>query len=93
MDAAIQFSQDIVPLGDLKINPGRIVRQTTDTKRPVLLTNRGKGVAVVQSLETYEAAKEELAFMRAIAKGMADIDAERIVPLEDIKSEFADELK
>jgi prevent-host-death family protein len=93
MNTAIQFSQDIVPLGELKVNPGKVVRQTADTKRPVLLTSRGKGVAVVQSLEAYEAAEEERAFMRAVAKGMADIDTGRVVSLEDIKSEFADELK
>lgn len=45
-----KFSQDIVPLSDLKVNPGRIVHQVDETRRPVLLTNRGRGVAAVQAL-------------------------------------------
>ena len=54
-----KFSEDVIPLTDLKINPGKIIRQTTETHRPVLLTSRGRGVAIVQSLEEYEAAAEE----------------------------------
>ena len=81
---AVRFSQDIVPLSDLKVNPGKIVRHTRNTKRPVLLTSRGKGVAVVRSLEEYETEQEELAFMRAIAQGMADIEAGRTISLDEL---------
>ncbi len=47
----MKFSQDVVPLSDLKIDPGKIVSQAKDTHRPILLTSRGRGVAVVQGLE------------------------------------------
>jgi prevent-host-death family protein len=70
-----KFSQDIVPLSDLKINPGRVVNQVKETHRPVLLTSRGRGVAVVQGLEDYEKNVEELAFVKAIAQGLMDIKA------------------
>ena len=50
----IKFSEDIVPLSSLKINPGKILSQITKTHRPVLVTSRGRGVAVVQSLKDYE---------------------------------------
>ena len=40
-----KFSEDVIPLTDLKINPGRIVKHATDAHRPVLLTRRGRGVA------------------------------------------------
>ena len=42
----IKFSEDVIPLSDLKINPGRIVSQVRETRRPILLTSRGRGVAV-----------------------------------------------
>ena len=45
---SIRFSEDIVPLGDLKKNPGRVVRHAAEAGRPVLLTSRGRGVAVVR---------------------------------------------
>jgi prevent-host-death family protein len=80
-----KFSEDIVPLSDLKVNPGKIVNQTKDTHRPVLLTCRGRGVAVVQGLEEYEKTAEELAFVKAVAQGLMDIKEGNTVSLEDAK--------
>lgn len=72
---AVKFSEDLVPLTDLKVNPGRVVKQTTEAHRPVLLTSRGRGVAVVQSLVDFEKAQEERDFMRAVVAGLADLEA------------------
>ena len=85
MAGAVKFSQDIVPLGDMKVNPGKIVRRVDETGRPVLLTSHGRGVAVVQALSEYEAGQEEREFMRAVVVGLADIDAGRVVPLAEVK--------
>lgn len=74
---SVKFSEDLVPLTDLKVNPGRVVRQTTEAHRPVVLTRRGRGVAVVQSLADYEKAEEERDFMRAVVAGLADLESGR----------------
>lgn len=85
---AVKFSEDVVALGDMKVNPGRVVRRVDETGRPVLLTSHGRGVAVVQGLSQYEAAQEERDFMRAVVAGLADIDAGRIVSLDEVKREL-----
>ena len=82
----IKFSEDIVPLTDLKVNPGRVVKHATDAHRPVLLTSRGRGVAVVQSVTDYEVAEEERAFMRAVVAGLADLEAGRELSLAEAKA-------
>ena len=46
-----KFSEDVIPLSDLKVNPGKVVGRANETHRPILLTSRGRGVAVVQGLE------------------------------------------
>ena len=79
----IKFSEDVVPMTDLKVNPGKVLRHVANAHRPVLLTNRGRGVAVVQSLADYEAAEEERAFMRAVVAGLADLDAGRELSMEE----------
>ncbi|WP_295880221.1 type II toxin-antitoxin system Phd/YefM family antitoxin [uncultured Thiohalocapsa sp.] len=84
----VRFSEDVVPLSDLKTNPGRIVRHSTEARRPVLLTSRGRGVAVLQSLSAYEQAAEEREFMRAVVAGLADLDDGREVSLADAKAEL-----
>jgi prevent-host-death family protein len=83
MSHAVKFSEDVVSLGDMKVNPGKVVRRVDETGRPVLLTSHGRGVAVVQALAEYEAAQEERDFMRAVVAGLADIEAGRVMSLED----------
>jgi prevent-host-death family protein len=68
----------------MKVNPGKVVRRIDETGRPVLLTSHGRGVAVMQALDEYEAAQEERDFMRAVVAGLADIEAGRVMPLDEV---------
>jgi prevent-host-death family protein len=81
-----KFSEDVIPLTDLKINPGKVVNQVNETHRPVLLTSRGRGVAVVQDLDDYEKNQEERAFMRAVAQGLLDVKNGRTLELAEVKA-------
>jgi len=76
-----KFSEDVIPLTDLKTNPGRVMKHVSDAHRPVLLTSRGRGVAVVQSVADYEQTEEERAFMRAVVEGLMDLEAGQEVSL------------
>ena len=82
---SVKFSQDVIPLTDLKVNPGRIVKQVADAHRPALLTSRGRGVAVMQSVSDYEAAEEERVFMRAVVQGLNEIESGQLVSLAEAK--------
>ena len=84
-----KFSEDIVPISDLKVNPGKIIRQVQEVHRPVVLTNRGRGVAVLQALSDFESESEERTFMRAVLKGMVDLEEGRELSLEDAKKHLS----
>ena len=81
----IKFSEDVVPLSDLKVNPGKIITRANDTKRPILITRRGRGVAVVQGLEEFELREEKVAFMQAIAQGLMEVKEGKVTNLADTK--------
>jgi prevent-host-death family protein len=83
-----RFSEDVIPLSDLKVNPGKIVNQTRDNRRPVLVTSHGRGVAVMQSLQDYEAAEDERALLKAIAQGMSDVQQGDTVTLEEARQQL-----
>lgn len=83
---SIKFSEDVIPLGDLKVNPGRVVNQVKETRRPVLLTSRGRGVAVIQNLDDYERNQEERAFMKAVTQGVLDVENGKVMDLNEVKS-------
>jgi prevent-host-death family protein len=80
-----KFSEDIIPISDLKVNPGKVVSQAKDTHRPILLTSRGRGIAVVQGLDDYEKKEEEKRFMKAVAQGLMDIREGNEIGLDDLK--------
>lgn len=80
-----KFSEDVIPLSDLKVNPGKVVSRVNDTHRPVLLTSRGRGVAVVQGLDDFEKTAEDLRFIKAVAQGLADIREGNTVTLAEAK--------
>ena len=82
---ATKFSEDIVPLSTLKVNPGKIVNQANQTHRPILLTSRGRGVAVVQSLDDYEDQEEEREFMKAVTRGILEAKEGKSISLRDAK--------
>jgi len=69
-----RFSEDIVPLSDLKINPGKVASHAQETHRPILLTSRGRGVAVVRSLTDAERETSEDALTSAHS---GDVDGRR----------------
>ena len=79
-----KFSEDVIPLSDLKVNPGRVVKHATEAHRPVLLTSRGRGVAVMQSVAEFEKAEEERAFMRAVLAGLGDLEAGRELSRDEV---------
>jgi prevent-host-death family protein len=81
----IKFSEDVVPLSDLKVNPGKIVNRAKDTKRPILLTSRGRGIAVVQGLAEYEGMEEEVAFLKAVTQGLMEVREGNVTSLEAVK--------
>jgi prevent-host-death family protein len=80
-----KFSEDVLPLSDLKVNPGKVVSQVKATRRPVLLTSRGRGVAVVQALADYETNSEERSFLRGVVRGLMDLEQGRELELAEVK--------
>ncbi len=81
-----RFSEDVIPLTDLKVNPGRVLKHAAESHRPVLLTSRGRGVAVVQSVADYEKDQEERGFLRAVVEGLADLEEGREFSLAEAKT-------
>ena len=89
MRSNIKYSEDIVPITDLKINPGKVLNQVSKTRRPVLLTSRGRGVAVVESVKDYEEKTEEQAFLRSVVQGLMDIEEGREISLAEVKKRLS----
>ncbi len=84
----IKFSEDVIPLSELKVNPGKIINRAKDAHRPILLTSRGKGIAVVQGLAEYEENQENREFMKAITQGLIEIKEGSEFGLNEVKKKL-----
>lgn len=64
-----KFSEDVRPLTDLKTKTASVIEQVRRTRRPVLLTRRGRGMAVLLDLSEFERLTERAAFIAAVEDG------------------------
>jgi prevent-host-death family protein len=64
-----RFSEDVRPLSELKTKTSKIVEHVQRSRRPVLLTKRGRGVAVLLDLGEYERLVDRAAFVEAVRVG------------------------
>lgn len=72
----------------MKANPAKVIQQVTQAHRPVLLTSRGKGVAIVQSIGDYEDQAEERAFMKAVVEGLKDVEKGKTLSVAEARLKF-----
>lgn len=92
----VKISEDVRPISDLKTRSAELVNQVATTERPVVLTRHGRGVAVLLSVEQYEALLDQLeqAFVaRALEVGERDAAAGRVTPHEDVVASWSNRLR
>ena len=56
------------------------------SKHPLVLTQNGEDVAVVVDIDSYRKLVDDLALYRDIRRGLADVEAGRVVPHEEAKA-------
>ena len=84
----IKPSQDLVPLSEFRAHVSEVVKQTQRSGRPVIITQHGRGAAVLLSAEQYEKLLEDLEIMKGVVRGQADVIAGRTTPHEEVMAEL-----
>ena len=64
----IHFDPDIQPLSEFRAGVASYIKQINETRRPLVITQRGKGVAVVLDVAEYEAMQEKIELLEEINK-------------------------
>lgn len=70
----IKIHQDIKPLSEVRTGIANFIKQIHDTKRPVVITQHGKGVAVLIDAEEYEAMQEKLELLTDVQISLNQIE-------------------
>ena len=69
----IKIEQDIKPLSEVITSIATFIKQVHDTKRPVIITQHGKGVAVLLDVQEYEAMQEKIDLLTEIQTSMNEL--------------------
>jgi antitoxin YefM len=61
-----RFSQDIRPLSEFRANAAAFVQHVRSTRRPLVLTQHGRGAAVLLDIGEYERLVEQIELLQEV---------------------------
>jgi prevent-host-death family protein len=76
---AAEAEIDTWPITYLKSNTADLVREVSEKRRPVTITQNGVAKVVVMDVETYDRWRAAMALLEALAQGEADLERGRTV--------------
>lgn len=86
----------IVPVREFRTNLSELLSDVADRRDHVLVTRNGKPAAVLVPIDEYEALEETAEVLSdpdaiaAIEAGLAELERDETVTLEDLRRELAD---
>ncbi|MBN2402744.1 MAG: type II toxin-antitoxin system Phd/YefM family antitoxin [Spirochaetes bacterium] len=70
----LKFDQDIRPLSEVRTEIANCIKQVHDTRRPLIITQHGKGVAVLLDVQEYELIQEKLEMLSDVQISLSQIE-------------------
>ena len=86
-------TEDVRPITDFRNHAAEILSQVRTTKRPVVITQKGKSAAILLDAEQYEKQQELLELLQKIAKGVKAAEEGRLIPHEQVMKEVEEWLE
>jgi antitoxin YefM len=83
----LKINQDIKPLSEVRTGIANFIKQVHDTKRPVIITQHGKSVAVLLDAHEYDAMQEKLEILTDIQISLNQIEYGEGIDHEDAKKQ------
>lgn len=82
----LRVDEDIRPLSEFRAGVASFIKQLQETRRPMILTQRGRGVAVLVGVHEYEKMQERLEMLEEIYRAEEQIAAGEGVAHEGAKA-------
>ena len=80
----MNISKDIKPITYLKSKAPDLLKQINETRRPVVITQNGKPMAVLQDPESYENMRNAIGILKLISQGEQDVRDGKSKSQEDV---------
>ena len=82
----MRYSTHVKPISYLKANAAEILRQLTERRDPMIITQNGEAKAVIQDVASYEETQETLALLKVLALGTREIEEGRVKSVDEVVS-------
>ncbi len=70
----LRIDQDIRPMSEFRTGIASFLKQVHDTKRPMIITQHGKGVAVLLDVNEYEVMQEKIELLQDIQTSINQLE-------------------
>ncbi len=87
------IDQDIKPMSEFRSGVASFVQQVHDTKRPLIITQHGKGVGVLLDVGEFQSMQEKIELLEDIHTSIFQLEAGNGVNQEDAKQEILQRLE
>lgn len=88
-----RFSQDIRPLSEFRANAAAFIEHVRSTHRPLVLTQHGRGAAVLLDVTEYERLIEQIELLQEVQTAERQLAEGRGVDHADAKAQILDRLR
>jgi len=87
----VKFSTQVRPISYLKSHAAEIVKDISESREPMLITQNGEAKLVVMDVRSYEEQEETLALLKLLAMGTREIEQDAFRSAEDVFAELEDD--
>ena len=88
----LRLDEDIRPLSEFRAGVSGFVRRVSETRRPLLLTQHGRGVAVLVDVREFEAMRERIALLEDVTAAEADVADGRLTAHDEARTRVLGDL-
>lgn len=83
----MKYSTQVKPISYLKSNAAEVVKELSESREPMLITQNGEAKLVVMDVRSYEEHQETLAMLKLLALGKKQVENGEFRDAEDIFAE------
>jgi antitoxin YefM len=89
----LRVNEDIRPMSEFRTGIASFLKQIHDTKRPLVITQHGKGVAILLDVGEYEAMQEQIELLQDIQTSISQIEGGQGVEHDHAKTTVLERIR
>ena len=77
----MRYATQVKSISHLKAKAAEVLRDLTERREPLVITQHGEAKAVLQDVASWDATQETLALLKLLALGQREVEAGEVSPI------------